>query len=139
MALRQNLELVLAATVHVLGFFLGALPGLIVWYASYDRSRFLMRHGLAAAKFQSVMFLFYVGLVSLYDKCNVTSKEIASLTNGSLSPVSQRPEAIIIAACCALGFALIWFANLVLSVRSTVAAACQRDPNYPTCPRDTPK
>lgn len=120
----------LAALVHALGFLLGLLPGLFLWYVSYDRSPWLSRHGLAAAKFQSVMLFIYIGLVSLYNRCHITTGEISSLTNGSYSCLLQRPEAISIAALCALAFVAAWLANLALSVRSAIAAVRGRGPVY---------
>jgi uncharacterized Tic20 family protein len=122
---------VLAATIHALGFLLGFLPGLFLWYVSYDRSPWLSRHGLAAARFQSVMFFIYVGLVSLYDRCRITTGEISSLTKWSFSPFLQRPEAISIAALCALAFVAAWFTSLALSMRSAIAAARGKEPAYP--------
>ena len=113
--------------VHALGFFIGLLPGLLLWYVYYDRSRWLRRHGLVATKLQSTMLFVYVSLVALYDRCHVTSKEILLLEKGRLYPLLQRPESIFIAALCVFAFILAWFTNLVLSMRSAITALRQND------------
>ncbi len=123
----------LAASVHALGFLLGLMPGLFLWYVYRDRSSWLSDHGLAVVRFQSVMLFIYIGLLSLYDKCRVTNKEIALLVKGSLSPVLQRPEAILIGAFCTLAFVAAWLTSLALSARSAVAAARGQRAAYPTC------
>ena len=133
MTRNQNKQRVLAVSAHALGFLLGLMPGLILWYVYHDRgSSWLSRHGLAAARFQGAMLFIYIGLASLYDKCRITNKEIALLGNGSLAPLLQRPEAISIAILCVLTFVAAWFTNLALSVRSAVAAARSQGPAYPT-------
>lgn len=79
------------------------------------------------------MLFIYIGLVSLYDKCRITNKEIALLVKGHLSPLLQRPEAISIAILCALAFVAAWLTNLVLSTQSVVAAMRGQGAAYPAC------
>jgi uncharacterized Tic20 family protein len=136
MTQNRNKQRALAASAHALGFLLGLVPGLILWYAYYDKSSWLSRHGLAAARFQTIMLFIYIGLVSLYDRCRIMNKEITLLVKGHLFPLLQRPEAISIAILCALTFVVAWLANLVLSTYSAVAAAHGQDPTYPTCLMD---
>lgn len=128
-----NKQQALAASAHALGFLLGLLPGLLIWYVQHDSDSWLSRHGLAAARFQAVMLFIYIGLVGLYDRCRITTDEITLLMKGSLSPLLQRPEAISVAILCVLMFVVAWFTNLVLSVRSAAVAARGREATYPSC------
>lgn len=127
----QNKKRAVAASTHALGFLLGLMPGLIVWYIHHDRNLWLSRHGLAAARFQAIMLFIDIGLLSLYDRCRITNNEIALFLKGSTIPFVQRPEAMIIAILCALVFVAAWFTNLALSICSTVAATRGRDATYP--------
>lgn len=122
----------LASLVYALGFFLGLLPGLLLWYVYYDRNPWLSRHGLAAARFQSIMLFVYIVLVSVYQRCRVTTKEISLLMSGTLTPLLRRPESIFIAALCAIVFASVWLANFVLSMRSAIRILRQHGPGTPS-------
>lgn len=124
----------LAALVHLLGFFLGVLPGLLLWYLSYDRDSWLMRHGRAVAKFQAAMLALYIGLLSLYVRCDITTAEISALAHGSIAPLVERPEAVVIALLCVCAFVFCWLVSLTLSARSAIAAARNGDPAYPAMP-----